>query len=111
MYAPDDWVQFDSTALNPGGDLSRLVWLRIPKDEESDFTVAAMRLPDGSVLQVGRCTNNREVLFQPFRRDFLIERLVTRLRIGIAGGIRRGGEHGDVRNQRADGLFAGAHAE
>ena len=85
MYAPDDWVQFDSTALNPGGDLSRLVWLRIPKDEESDFTVAAMRLPDGSVLQVGRCTNNREVLFQPFRRDFLIVMTPTLL-LGLIGG-------------------------
>jgi signal transduction histidine kinase len=72
MVAPDDWVQFDTSALAPGGDMSRLIWLRIPKDEERDFTVAAMRLPDGSVLQVGRCTNNREVVLQPFRRNFLI---------------------------------------
>ena len=72
LAAPDDWVQFDTSALDRGGDLSRLVWLRIPKDEERDFTVAAMRLPDGSVLQVGRSTNNREILLQPFRRNFLI---------------------------------------
>jgi signal transduction histidine kinase len=85
MYAPDDWVQFDTTALNPGGNLSRLVWLRIPKDEERDFTVAAMRLPNGSVLQVGRCTNNREVLLQPFRRNFLIVMTPTLL-LGLFGG-------------------------
>ena len=72
LAAPDDWVQFDASALDRGGDVSRLVWLRIPKDEERDFTVAAMPLPDGSVLQVGRSTNNRETLLQPFRRDFLI---------------------------------------
>jgi signal transduction histidine kinase len=72
LVVPDDWVQFDTSALNPGGDLSRLVWLRIPKDDERDFTVAAMRLPDGTVLQVGRSTNNREVFLQPFRRNFLI---------------------------------------
>jgi len=29
-------------------------------------------LPDGSVLQVGRSTDNRRTLLQPFRRDFLI---------------------------------------
>src|ERR1035438_8978850 len=48
LTAPEDWVQFDTSALDRGGDPSRLVWLRIPKDEQRDFTVAAMRLPDGS---------------------------------------------------------------
>jgi signal transduction histidine kinase len=85
LFAPDDWVQFDTSALDRGGDLSRLIWLRIPKDEERDFTVAAMRLPDGSVLQVGRCTNNREVLLQPFRRNFLIVMTPTLL-LGLFGG-------------------------
>jgi signal transduction histidine kinase len=85
LTAPEDWVQFDTSALDRGGDLSRLVWLRIPKDEERDFTVAAMRLPDGSVLQVGRSTNNRQVLLQPFRRDFLIVMTPTLL-LGVLGG-------------------------
>ena len=85
LAAPDDWVQFDTSALAPGGDLSRLVWLRIPKDEERDFTVAAMRLPDGSVLQVGRSTNNRKVLFEPFRRNFLIV-MTPALLFGMLGG-------------------------
>ena len=70
MYAPDDWVQFDTSALNPGGNLSRLVWLRIPKDEERDFTVAAMRLPDGSVLQVGRCTTTARSCSSRFAATF-----------------------------------------
>jgi signal transduction histidine kinase len=85
LAVPDDWVQFDTSALDRGGDLSRLVWLRIPKDEERDFTVAAMRLPDGSVLQVGRSTNNREILLQAFRRDFLIVMTPTLL-LGVLGG-------------------------
>jgi signal transduction histidine kinase len=85
LTAPEDWVQFDTSALDRGGDPSRLVWLRIPKDEQSDFTVAAMRLPDGSVLQVGRSTNNREILLQPFRRDFLIVMTPTLL-LGVLGG-------------------------
>ncbi len=85
LVAPDDWVQFDTSALDRGGDLSRLAWLRIPKDDERDFTVAAMRLPDGSVLQVGRSTNNRETLLLPFRRDFLIVMTPTLL-LGVLGG-------------------------
>jgi signal transduction histidine kinase len=85
LTAPEDWVQFDTSALSLGGDLSRLVWLRIPKDDQSDFTVAAMRLPDGSVLQVGRSTDNRKTLLQPFRRDFLIVMTPTLL-LGLLGG-------------------------
>jgi signal transduction histidine kinase len=85
MIAPEDWVQFDTSELAPGGDPSRLVWLRIPKDEERDFTVAAMRLPDGSVLQVGRSTNSRETFFRLYCRDFLIVMTPTLL-LGVLGG-------------------------
>lgn len=83
--APADWVHFNPAALNTGGDLSRLVWLRIPRDQQRDFTLAAMRLGDGSVLQVGCSTNNRQTLLQPFRRDFLIVMTPTLL-LGVLGG-------------------------
>ena len=39
------------------------LWLRIPKDEERDFTIAAMRLPDGRssrsavALTIARCSS------------------------------------------------------
>lgn len=85
LTAPADWVQFDTSALNRGGDPSQLVWLRIPKDQQRDFTVAAMRLPDGSILQVGRSTDNRKTLLEPFRRDFLIVMTPTLL-LGLLGG-------------------------
>jgi len=85
LAAPDEWLQFDTSALDRDNDMSRLIWLRIPKDEERDFTVAAMRFPDGSVLQVGRSTNNREAVLQPFRRNFLIVMTPTLL-LGVLGG-------------------------
>jgi signal transduction histidine kinase len=85
LVVPDDWVQFDTSALKPGGDLSQLVWLRIPKDDERDFNVAAMKLSDGSVLQVGRCTNNPEAPLRAFRRNFLIVMTPTLL-LGLFGG-------------------------
>jgi signal transduction histidine kinase len=85
LAAPDDWIQFDTSALDSGGDRSRPAWLRIPKDEQNDFTVAAMRLPDGTVLQVGRSMNNRKTLLEPFRRDFLLVMTPTLL-LGLLGG-------------------------
>ena len=62
-----------------------------------------MHLPDGSVLQVGRTTDNRKTLLQPFRRDFLIVMTPTLL-LGMLGGaffahratkpVRRYRDHG-----------------
>jgi signal transduction histidine kinase len=85
LNVPEDWVQFDAAALRPGGDPSHLVWLRIPKDEESDVTVASARLPDATTLEVGRRTNNRETTLEPFRRSFL-KVMVPTLLLGVFGG-------------------------
>ena len=82
---PDDWLHFDESSLQPAGDTSRPAWLRIPKDEENDFTVASMLLPDGSLLQVGRSTNNGESVLQPFRRNFLLV-MIPMIVLGFLGG-------------------------
>ena len=85
LNVPEDWIQFDAAALQPGGDPSHLVWLRIPKDEESDITVASTRLPDESTLEVGRKTNNRETILEPFRVNFLLV-MTPALLLGVVGG-------------------------
>jgi|HubBroStandDraft_1064217.scaffolds.fasta_scaffold02624_10 signal transduction histidine kinase len=85
LSVPDDWIQYDASALQAGGDLSHLVWLRIPKDEDSDLTVASMRLPDDSLLEVGRSTNSRESVLLPFRRNFIAVMTPTLL-LGALGG-------------------------
>jgi signal transduction histidine kinase len=85
LNVPEDWVQFDAAALRPGGDLSHLVWLRIPKDEESDLTVASIRLPDDSSLEVGRSTNNRDTILRAFRVNFLAV-MTPALFLGVLGG-------------------------
>src|SRR5882762_6136486 len=64
MTVPEDWVTFDSSALRAQGQVP--AWIRIPKDEEKDFTLASGRLWDGSEIQVGRSTNSRETLLEPF---------------------------------------------
>jgi signal transduction histidine kinase len=85
LNVPDDWVQFDAAALQPGGDPAHLVWLKIPKDQESDLTVASVRLPDDSSLEVGRSTNNRETVLEPFRVNFL-DVMTPTLLLGVLGG-------------------------
>ncbi len=85
LNVPEDWVQFDAAALQPGGDPAHLVWLKIPKDQESDLTVASVRLPDASSLEVGRSTNNREAILEPFRVNFLIV-MTPALLLGVLGG-------------------------
>jgi signal transduction histidine kinase len=69
ISAPEDWIQLDQNWLKFGIQRG---WVRVPKDAERDLTIAAIGLFDGSALQVGRMTNSRELLLQPFRRTFLM---------------------------------------
>lgn len=85
LNVPEDWVQFDAGALRPGGDLAHLVWIRIPKDEESDITVASIRLPDDSTLEVGHSTNSREAILQAFRLNFMAV-MTPALFLGVVSG-------------------------
>jgi signal transduction histidine kinase len=83
-HVPPDW-RVDTSKLGENPQTSGLSWLRIPQDEERDIIVATKGLPDGSVLQVGRSTNNREAVLEPFRRNFLIVMTPTLL-LGVLGG-------------------------
>jgi signal transduction histidine kinase len=85
VNVPNDWVPADASSLRPQADASNLDWLRIPKDDERDLTVATARLRDGSILQVGRSTNSRETVLQPFRRNFLLVMTPTLL-LAVLGG-------------------------
>ncbi len=87
LAAPEEWVHLDTSALQPDGNPARLVWLNIPKDDESNFTLATEQLPDGSLLQVGRSTANRETLLAPFRRTFIAVMVPTILFGVIAGAF------------------------
>jgi signal transduction histidine kinase len=85
LTVPEDWVEFDNRGLERWPFGGRRAWIRVPRDEEKDFTLASVALSDGSLLQVGRSTNNREILLQPFRKTFFA--VVTPiLIIGFAGG-------------------------
>ncbi|HEX4644224.1 MAG TPA: HAMP domain-containing sensor histidine kinase [Verrucomicrobiae bacterium] len=82
---PEDWITFDPRGMQVSGSPGHAAYLRIPKDEEKDFTLASAQLYDGSILQVGRSTNNRETVLQPFRRVF-VEVMAPIMVLGFIGG-------------------------
>src|SRR5437879_423649 len=67
IIVPDEWGDF-KLAPSAFGVWRQMELNRIPQNAQKDFALAQVRLPDGGLLQVGRSTNNRQVLWQPFRR-------------------------------------------
>lgn len=85
IAVPEDWIEFQPPAADVRGFQRQVGWIRIPRDTEKDFTIGSIQLFDGSVLQVGRSTNNREMLLEPFRTRF-ISIVAPILLLGVAGG-------------------------
>src|ERR1700720_344558 len=75
-WAPPDWVTFRDVP-DWAGYRRQVGVLRLPQNEERDFTLASGTLPDGSLLQVGRIANSRAALLNPVRQSFLVAGSVT----------------------------------
>ncbi len=85
LSAPEDWLDFQPPTVDFG--LARqMVNIRVPRDEQRDFTVAALVTRDQSVLQVGRIATSRELVLQPFRRAFVLVALPAFL-LAMIGGM------------------------
>jgi signal transduction histidine kinase len=69
---PNDWVSFGQVDPGLQGSRQSARIIRIPQDAQRDFLLDSVVLPDGSLFQVGRSTNNREVLLDPLRHTFLM---------------------------------------
>jgi signal transduction histidine kinase len=69
---PPDWIEFRDAGVGWDGYRRQERALRIPKNAEKDFLIASVVLADGSLLQVGLSSNNREVLLKPFKRSVLV---------------------------------------
>jgi heavy metal sensor kinase len=85
VAVPEDWVEFQPPEIDVRGQQRQVGWIRIPRDAEKDFTIGGIQLFDGSLLQVGRSTNNREMLLEPFRTKFIAV-VAPILLLGVAGG-------------------------
>jgi signal transduction histidine kinase len=68
---PDEWIAVQRSMVSWDGFRRQIGVVRIPKDAEREFAIASRVLRDGSLLQVGRSTTNRETVLKPFRTTFL----------------------------------------
>ena len=82
---PPEWVTFKEPESGVISGTRQYEVNRIPKDAEKDFVFGQGILFDGTVLQVGRATNNRETLLKPFRRTFLMVSVVMVV-VGFVAG-------------------------
>ena len=82
---PEEWIAFDPDGIQMGVFQIHEAYVRIPKDAERDLTFAGTLLRDGCELDVGRSTNNHEIVLQPFRRAFFSVMIPVVL-LGILGG-------------------------
>lgn len=85
LTAPQEWVEVGPLTFDFGVP-RQVAWLRIPRSAERDLVLAATRFPDGSVMQVGRSTNSRELILDPFRRIFFGLTLAI-VALGCMGGV------------------------
>jgi signal transduction histidine kinase len=87
LVTPADWLQVGARAAAAAGVETppQQAWLRIPKDERSDFMIASEVLSGGVVLQVGRSTNRSVTLLRPFLIAFGLA-LGPTLLVGLAVG-------------------------
>lgn len=67
LTVPPEWVTVDVEGLPVG---VQKAYIRVPQSEERDLTMGVANLRDGATLFVGRTTNSRETLLEPFRRLF-----------------------------------------
>jgi signal transduction histidine kinase len=89
LVMPADWVQQvgtrETAVAGVQAPSSSQAWLRIPKDDRSDFMIASAVMTDGVVLQVGRSTNRSATLLRPFLIAFAVS-LGPTLLLGLACG-------------------------
>lgn len=83
---PEQWRHFDLSQLATPSLRGEQTWATLRTgDGGGELEVAAVQLPDGTLLQVGKSTERRTELLGRFRRVLLID-LGWILIIGLAGG-------------------------
>jgi signal transduction histidine kinase len=86
LEVPDQWAGFDLRSLERQGVGSTGGWTVVPVEgDETQLEVEAARLPDGSVLQVGRSTEDRDGLLERFR-EVVVGVMTVVLVLAFAGG-------------------------
>jgi signal transduction histidine kinase len=82
---PQEWVTFREPHDEFPGQRRSFAVDRIPKDASKDFVLARATLLDGSELEIGRATNNRQAFLEPFLRTTVIVGVAVVL-FGVVAG-------------------------
>ena len=83
---PQQWRRFDLSQLDTPRLSGEQTWAELDTGDGGDvLEVASARLPDGTLLQVGKSTERRRELLQRFRRVLFID-LGLVVVIALAGG-------------------------
>jgi len=85
LSMPDAWRRFDLSQLASPPLTGEQMWAALDTGEGDRLEVASVRLPDGTLFQVGRSTERRRELLARFRRVLLMLFASIAL-IGLAGG-------------------------
>lgn len=84
---PEEWRRFDLSQLDEPRLSGEQTWATLDTGDGGDeLEVASVRLPDGTLLQVGKSTDRRQELLARFRLVLLIDLAVV-LVIALAGGV------------------------
>ena len=85
LSVPQDWITFKEVPTGWPGQRRQQQIFRLPKDAERDLMLARAILRDGTVLDVGRTSDNRETVLHPLRRTFVVAGAATIL-LGFLSG-------------------------
>lgn len=86
VSVPQAWRRIDLSQVEVPRARGEQTWSTVDiGDEGAALEVASVRLPDGTLLQVGTSTDRRRELLQRFRRVLVID-LVLVVVIALAGG-------------------------
>jgi signal transduction histidine kinase len=84
-HAPPEWVAVRDIPTALPGLHQRVEVARIPQSAERDFTIGAIQLSRGMVLQMGRSADSRQALLDPVRHNFYLAGAAT-LVLGFLAG-------------------------
>lgn len=82
---PQDWFDRDLQKVDEEAKAEADDWTRVPRNRETDLTLATRILDDRTVFQVGRSSDSRGSLLEKFREVFAII-IPPVLLIGFIGG-------------------------
>ena len=87
LQIPDQWAAFDVSKLESAPVIDPGTLIRVPaKDDEAVLEIAGTRLPDGSILQIGKSTEQRDSVLESF--GWIVAGVMVPLvLVGVLGGV------------------------